>query len=86
MRYSKNTLAKLYVLSGNTCAFMGCLEPIVDTEQGVMVGEVCHIKGKSAGGPRYDASQTARERDGSGSTTSYSCARRTIRSSTIPID
>jgi hypothetical protein len=30
----------------------------------VLVGQVCHIKASSPGGPRYDASQTLEERDG----------------------
>jgi hypothetical protein len=31
---------------------------------GVLVGQVCHIKASSPGGPRYDPSQTPEERDG----------------------
>jgi hypothetical protein len=34
-------------------------------ENGVITGEVCHIKARSAGGPRYDPTQTDTERNGS---------------------
>jgi hypothetical protein len=64
MTYSEQTLKKLFALAGNECAFPGCTAPIVDTEHGVVTGQICHIKGKSPNGPRYDASQTEAERNG----------------------
>lgn len=64
MSYSDLTLKKLFVLSGNECAFPGCTAPVLDTEHGVLVGQICHIRGKSPGGPRYDPNQTEDERDG----------------------
>lgn len=63
MSYTAQTLKKLFALSGNVCAFPNCSAPIVDTDSGVVVGDICHIKGKSEGGPRYDPSQTEDERN-----------------------
>src|SRR5947209_7054812 len=34
-----------------------------DTDHGVMVGQVCHIKGKRPGSARYDPTQPNEERD-----------------------
>jgi hypothetical protein len=64
MSYRDQTLKKLFALSGNVCAYPGCTAPIVDTDSGVVVGDICHIKGKSEGGPRYDRNQTDEERNG----------------------
>jgi len=61
---TEQTKRKLFTLSGNECAFPGCTNPIFDTEHDVMVGEICHIKARSPGGPRYDPSQSPEERDG----------------------
>jgi len=36
---------------------------MVDAGSGIVVGEICHIKGKSPNGPRYDKNQSKRERD-----------------------
>lgn len=63
MSYTAPTLKKLFALSGNVCAFPGCTAPIIDDETGIVVGEVCHIKGKSKNGPRYDENQTEAERN-----------------------
>jgi hypothetical protein len=62
--YTDQTLKKLFALSGNVCAFPGCTAPIVDTDSGVVVGDICHIKGRSENGPRYDPNQTDEERNG----------------------
>jgi hypothetical protein len=64
MSYTAHTLKKLFALSGNVCAFPNCPAPIVDTDSGVVVGDICHIKGRSEGGPRYDPDQTEEERNG----------------------
>lgn len=64
MAYTDITLKKLFALSGNECAFPGCHAPIVDDDSGIVVGEICHIKGKSPNGPRYDANQTDEDRNG----------------------
>ena len=63
MSYTDLTLKRLFGLSGNTCAFPGCDAPIVDTTYGVVVGQICHIKGKSPNGPRYDPNQSEEERN-----------------------
>jgi len=63
MGYSDVTLKKLFALSGNECAFPGCELPVIDSEYGVPTGQICHIKGKSPNGPRYDARQTEDERN-----------------------
>lgn len=64
MTYSEQTLKKLFALGGNECAFPGCTAPIVDTEHGVVTGQICHIKARNPDGPRYDANQTQAERNG----------------------
>lgn len=64
MSYTDLTLKKLFALSGNVCAFPGCTAPIVDTDSGVVVGDICHIKGRSEDGPRYDPAQPDKERNG----------------------
>lgn len=63
MSYSDQTLKKLFALSGNVCAFPGCPAPIVDTDTGVVVGDICHIKGKSENGPRHDPTQSEADRN-----------------------
>lgn len=63
MSYTDLTLKTLFVLSGNECAFPGCTAPIFDTSYDVMVGQICHIKGKNKGGPRYDQAQSDEERN-----------------------
>lgn len=35
------------------CAFPGCQTPIVH-EEGTVLGEICHIRAQSVGGPRFD--------------------------------
>lgn len=52
-----NTLRQLYVLSGNSCAFTGCSNLIVDS-YGNFIGQVCHIKAASEGGERFDSEMT----------------------------
>jgi hypothetical protein len=57
-----STIKKLFSLSGNQCAFPGCTSPIYDTQNEVLLGEVCHIHSAEAGGERYDPNQTEEER------------------------
>jgi tetratricopeptide (TPR) repeat protein len=64
MGYTDQTLKKLFALSGNVCAFPGCNATIVDTDTGVIVGDICHIKGRSEKGPRYDPMQSEADRNG----------------------
>jgi hypothetical protein len=64
MGYTDLTLKTLFSLAGNECAFPGCTAPVFDTTHGVLTGQICHIKGKSKNGPRYDPNQTEEERNG----------------------
>lgn len=57
----REALKKLFALSGNKCAFPDCEEEIVDYSRGVVLGEVCHIKGRNPNAPRYDPEQTYKE-------------------------
>ena len=50
----------LFARSGNRCAFPKCTAPIAQGD--TLVGEVCHIKAKKSGWPRYDAAQTPDDR------------------------
>lgn len=52
-------------MSGNQCAYTGCPEEIVHftpDHEPIVLGVVCHIKGKRPGAKRYDRSQTEEER------------------------
>lgn len=64
MAYTDLTIKKLFVLSGNICAFPRCRAPIYDSDENVITGEICHIKGRRPKGPRYDPLQTREERNG----------------------
>lgn len=54
MSINRSTLKKLWAASGNQCGFPGCEEDVVDIGQEIVVGEICHIRAQSPGGPRYD--------------------------------
>jgi hypothetical protein len=56
------TIKKLFAVSGNQCAFPDCTLPLVDSDSGTVLGEICHIKARSPDGPRYDHAQTDKER------------------------
>jgi len=58
---SKQTIKKLFALSGNLCAFPGCSLPMVENG-GAVTGEICHIQAKSEGGPRFNTSFSERDR------------------------
>lgn len=59
-------LKRLFAESFNICAFPGCGANIIDLQSGIVIGEICHIKARKSGGPRYDPSQTPAERDAYG--------------------
>jgi len=59
---SRATIKRLFAQSGNRCAFPGCTTALV--ANGVLLGEVCHIRGDKPGSRRFDASQTEQERQG----------------------
>jgi len=50
---SKQTIKKLYVFSGNQCAFPDCHEKLV-LENGTVVSEMCHIEGIAPKAPRHN--------------------------------
>ena len=54
---SDKTIKRLFALSGNVCAYPGCTLPIVESA-GTITGEICHIKARNAGGPRFDPAQS----------------------------
>ena len=56
------TVRGLYARSGNRCAYPECFAPLVE-DNDIITGEVCHIKARRAGGPRYDERQTEKERN-----------------------
>ncbi len=61
---SRPTVKRLFALSGNLCAFPKCQSSLVDSLSGSIVGEICHIRGKMPGAPRYDATQSNEQRHG----------------------
>lgn len=63
MSVKKSTLKKLWAASGNQCAFPGCDEKVVDLGKNIVIGEVCHIRAESPGGPRYDPDLDEDEKD-----------------------
>jgi len=63
VRYTERTLKRLFGLSGNQCAFPGCIKPVIDSQTGLPIGQICHIKGKSPNGPRYDPNQSEHDRN-----------------------
>ena len=57
----QKTVKRLFAVSGNLCYFPNCGTPLVDEESGTVTGEICHIKGKKQGSPRYDPKQSDEE-------------------------
>lgn len=55
------TLRKLYVLSGNLCAYPGCNKLLLDANAN-FVGQICHIEAASPGGERFNPNMTNEER------------------------
>lgn len=56
-----DTVRRLFLLSGNQCAFPGCNHPII-TGDGTYVGELCHICAAEEGGERFDHKQDNEDR------------------------
>jgi hypothetical protein len=56
------TVKRLFALSGNRCAFPKCPTLITIPESGTVIGQICHIMAQEKNGPRYEASQTEKER------------------------
>lgn len=55
------TLQKLFIRSGNECAFPDCTE-VLWNDQDVPIAECCHIEAAEPGGERYNPLQTDEER------------------------
>jgi len=55
------TLRELYLLSGNQCAFPGCTHAMVN-ENGIFVGEICHIEAALPHGERFNSNMTNEDR------------------------
>lgn len=60
MRPTESTLKRLFVQTGNRCAFPQCTAPLTVGE--TLVAEVCHIRGDKPGSARHDPTQTNEER------------------------
>jgi hypothetical protein len=58
---TEKTIKQLFALSGNICAYPGCQLPIVE-RAGTVTGEICHIKARHVGGPRFDPAQSEEDR------------------------
>lgn len=56
------TVKHLFATCANRCTHPGCTQEMV-LENGIVVGEICHITASSRKGPRYDPKLTAEERD-----------------------
>lgn len=53
MTVKLSDIKKLFALSSNRCAFVDCTMEII--LKNIVLGEVCHIKAQSPGGPRFDS-------------------------------
>lgn len=56
------TIKHLFATAANRCCHPGCEQAMV-TDEGVVVGEVCHITASRPDGPRYNPNLSAEERD-----------------------
>lgn len=61
LRPTAEVLRKLYLKSGNQCAFPGCYNAMVD-DNGNFIGQICHIEAAEAGGERFNPNMTNEER------------------------
>ncbi|MEP1779739.1 hypothetical protein [Reichenbachiella sp.] len=58
-----STVKKLFALSGNKCAFPTCKTPMI-SENGEIIGEICHIEAANEEGERFNANQSDEDRRG----------------------
>jgi hypothetical protein len=58
---TRDTVRRLFALSGNRCAFPSCPHPLIDAH-GNFVAEVCHIEAAEFGGPRFNPAMTNEDR------------------------
>jgi hypothetical protein len=52
MSIQESTIKRLFGMSRNRCAMPNCPSPLIIGD--TVVGEICHIRAKRKGGPRYD--------------------------------
>jgi hypothetical protein len=55
------TFRELFLKSGNLCAYSNCDAPMM-TEDGVFVGQLCHIEAAEPGGERFNPTMTNEDR------------------------
>ncbi|MCO5949843.1 hypothetical protein [Mucilaginibacter flavidus] len=58
---AKETLNRLFAISGNECAFQGCTHSLFDEEY-EFIAEICHIEAAMPDGERFNPLQTNEER------------------------
>jgi len=63
MVITQSTLKELWGASKNECAYPDCDMALADPDGDGVIGEICHIRAQSEGGPRYDASLDEEEVD-----------------------
>jgi hypothetical protein len=56
----ESVVKRLFALSGNQCAFPGCIQQMV-SEDGVL-GEICHIESANPNGERYNTASNDEQR------------------------
>lgn len=61
-QYTKSTLKRLFILSGNQCAAPDCTNQLIAKDETTIITEVCHIAAASPEGPRYDSLMTDDDR------------------------
>jgi hypothetical protein len=57
---TRQTIKKLFALSGNLCAYPSCSLPMVESS-GTVTGQICHIHAQNEGGPRFTNSLSEKE-------------------------
>jgi len=60
--YTKETIRKLYLFSGNQCAYPKCTNKILAEDGKTIIGEIAHIQAASKNGPRYYPEISEKER------------------------
>lgn len=63
MTLSKRDVKKLWLASGNQCAFPDCEQPLIDFDLDVVFGKMCHIYARKPGGARYDENMSEEEKE-----------------------
>jgi phosphorylase superfamily protein/HNH endonuclease len=55
---SDRSIKILFASSGGACGFPGCTTQLVQPQSRALLGELCHIRAASPGGPRFDPRQS----------------------------